>query len=229
MSSYALAGLQLKPAMSLADVGCGYGGTARLAAEAYGADVVGFTVSKAQKRYADRQVVSRGSVEIRMQDWMRADVPEASFEAILSLESIEHMASRPGFLVGVRRALRPDGRFVLNTWLAADRPSRLSRRHLLGPISVEGRQAPLITTGTLQQLLESSGFSVVRASDLTHEVSKTWSVIILRILLRTLTKPRYWRLLMDSKASDRIFALTACRIWAAYRSGAMRYASFVCR
>jgi tocopherol O-methyltransferase len=229
MSRYALGCLQLKAGMRLADVGCGYGGTARLAAEEYGADVVGFTVSKAQKRYADRQVVSRGSVEIREHDWMQAEVPKASFDAVLSLESIEHMPSRADFLAGVRRALRPAGRFVINTWLAADKPSPWSSRNLLGPISVEGRQAPLITVGALQHMLESSGFSEVQVNELTNQVAKTWSVVIGRMLTRTLMKPRYWRLLLNSKVSDRIFALTACRIWAAYRSGAMRYAAFVCR
>src|ERR1017187_5825598 len=63
MSRSVLDRLKLRQDAHVVDVGCGYGGTARLAAEAYGAHVVGFTVSKAQKRYADRQLVSRGSVE----------------------------------------------------------------------------------------------------------------------------------------------------------------------
>jgi hypothetical protein len=39
---------------------------------------------------------------------------------------------------------------------------------------------------------------------------------------------RYWQLLLYASASDRIFGVTACRIWAAYRTGCMHYASFTC-
>lgn len=65
MSRRALACLELESGAFLADVGCGYGGTARLAAEIYGAHVIGFTVSAVQKQYGDSLAVTRGSVEIR--------------------------------------------------------------------------------------------------------------------------------------------------------------------
>jgi tocopherol O-methyltransferase len=66
-------------------------------------------------------------------------------------------------------------------------------------------------------------------ADLSSQIQPTWGVILRRMLFRTLTRPRYWRMLADASASDRIFALTACRIWMAYHTGAMRYAMFVCR
>src|SRR5476651_2144974 len=150
MSRHVLACLKLTPGAQLLDVGCGYGGTARLAAEIYGARVVGFTVSAAQKIYADTLAVSRGSVEIRVQDWAQAKLADGSVDALLSLESIEHMPDRAAFAREARRVLRRDGRMVICTWLSAEPVSDWSQRHLLEPIAREGRQAALVTAPELK-------------------------------------------------------------------------------
>ena len=46
--------LYLAPGMKVLDIGCGWGGTARFAAERYGVEVVGITVSEEQAMYACR-------------------------------------------------------------------------------------------------------------------------------------------------------------------------------
>ncbi len=229
MSRHVLACLDLSPGARLADVGCGYGGTARLAAEIYGANVVGYTVSAAQKSYAEKRSISRGSVEIRVQDWAEAKLADGSVDALLSLESIEHMPDRGSFAREARRVLRPGGKMVVCTWLAAERVSGWSQRHLLEPISREGRQAALVTTQDLKSLLGAAGFSEVLVEDLSTQVKRTWRVVIRRMMFRLLTRRRYWQLMLDASASDRIFAITACRILTAYQTGCMRYALFSCR
>jgi len=142
---------------------------------------------------------------------------------------IEHMADRLGFVREARRVLRPGGRFVVSTWLVGDRLSNWAERHLLEPIAREGRQAPLVTAAVLGNLLSSAGFAEVRVEDMSSQIKPTWRVIIRRMLFRVHTRPRYWRMLANASACDRVFALTACRIWLAYRTGVMRYAMFVCR
>jgi tocopherol O-methyltransferase len=229
MSRRVLERLELARGAHLADVGCGYGGTARIAAEAFGANVIGFTISAAQKRYADERTVSQGSVEIRLQDWAESDLADGSFDALLSLESIEHMPDRMSFAREARRVLRPGGKMVISTWLAAESLSAWSGRHLLEPIAREGRQAALVTARKLSSLLNTAGFADVRIEDVTLQVKKTWSVVIRRMLLRLVTRPRYWQLVLQSSASDRIFAITACRIWVAYQTGCVRFAIFTCR
>ena len=86
-----------------------------------------------------------------------------------------------------------------------------------------------MTAPELKNLLMAAGFAEVLVEDLSVQVRKTWSIVIRRMLLRLLTRRRYWQLLFNASASDRVFALTACRILAAYQTGAMRYAVFVCR
>jgi len=229
LSRRVLTRLELTPGARVADIGCGYGGTARLAAEDYEAHVIGFTVSAAQKSYADRFAVSRGSVEIRLQDWAEAKLENGSVDALLSLESIEHMPDRMRFAQQARRALRPGGRMVVCTWLAAEHTSGWAQSHLLEPIAREGRQAMLVTARDLSSLLGAAGFADVRIENLTSQVKKTWRVVILRMLVRILTRPRYWQLLINASASDRVFGITACRILAAYQTGCMEYALFTCR
>ena len=118
---------------------------------------------------------------------------------------------------------------VICTWLSAEHVSGWSQRHLLKPIAQEGRQSPLVTARELSSLLGNAGFADVRIEDLSSQVKRTWSVVICRMLVRMLTRRRYWQLLLNASASDRIFGVTACRIWTAYRTGCMQYALFTCR
>jgi tocopherol O-methyltransferase len=76
MSRRVLERLEMTRDAHMADVGSGYGGTIRIAAAAYGANVVKFTISAAQKRYADERTISQGSVEIRLQDWAESDLAD---------------------------------------------------------------------------------------------------------------------------------------------------------
>lgn len=54
--------------MRLLDVGCGWGGLAKFMAKNYHVSVVGVTVSKEQKPFADK-ICEGLDVEIRLQDY----------------------------------------------------------------------------------------------------------------------------------------------------------------
>ena len=227
MSHRVLEGLALEAGAHVADIGCGYGSTARLAADVYGAHVVGLTLSAAQKRYGDQQVVARGSVDIRMQDWKDAAFDAGGFDAMFALESLEHFADKAGFARMARAAVRPGGRLAVTTWLAADRVSPWSRRHLLDALCREGQAAPLVTVREIRDVFSAAGFSEVLTEDLSPQVGRTWSVILRRLALRLLTRRDYWAFLLRSRTQDRIFALTALRIRLAYFTGCFRYGYFV--
>ncbi|MFQ5667654.1 MAG: cyclopropane fatty acyl phospholipid synthase [Candidatus Binatia bacterium] len=105
--------LGLQPGMRVLDVGCGWGGTAKFAAERYGVDVVGITVSEEQVRFG-RQLCQGLPVEILLQDYR--DV-QGTFDRILSLGMFEHVGCKnyATFMRIVRRHLTDDGLFLLRS------------------------------------------------------------------------------------------------------------------
>lgn len=104
--------LQLRPGLSVLDVGCGWGSFAKFAAERYGARVVGVTVSKEQKELADEACADL-PVEIRLQDYR--DV-EGRFDRVVSIGMFEHVGPKNyrTYMAKVRQVLKEDGIFMLH-------------------------------------------------------------------------------------------------------------------
>ncbi|MCX2739487.1 cyclopropane fatty acyl phospholipid synthase [Pontibacter anaerobius] len=105
--------LRLQPDQRILDIGCGWGSFARFAAEKYGVEVVGVTVSKEQAALA--QELCKGlPVEIRLQDYR--DVNEA-FDHVVSVGMVEHVGYRNHrtFMQTAARCLKDEGLFLLHT------------------------------------------------------------------------------------------------------------------
>ncbi len=86
--------LQLEPGERLLDIGCGWGSMAIHAAEHYGVEVVGVTLSIAQAERARERVAEAGledRIEIRIQDYR--EVPDGPFDKICSIGMFEHTGS----------------------------------------------------------------------------------------------------------------------------------------
>jgi cyclopropane-fatty-acyl-phospholipid synthase len=111
--------LQLQPGMRMLEIGCGWGGLARYAAEKYGVRVTGITVSKEQKAYADRLCAGL-PVEIRLQDYRDAT---GTFDRIVSVGMFEHVGPKnyDAYFAAAHRMLEPEGIFLLHT-IGMDRP-----------------------------------------------------------------------------------------------------------
>jgi len=99
--------------MRVLDIGCGWGSFARYAAERYGAEVVGITVSVEQEKHA-RSICRDLPVEIRLQDYRDLD---EQFDHIVSVGMFEHVGCRNyrAFMKVADRCLAPEGRFLLHT------------------------------------------------------------------------------------------------------------------
>jgi len=214
---------QIGAGTSVCDIGCGYGAPARLWAAEYEALVTGFTVSAAQEAYARRQSVDGPSPTIRLQDFLTNDLPEASVDAAVAIESLTHMADPGRAVREAARVLRSGGRFVACVWMAAPSPPAWARRHLLDPICTEGRLSGLPTTTTLQRWARAAGLTVERLDDVTPLVRRTWTVVLRRFARALVTDPAVLRFLLDATESERVFARTLPRIWLAQHLGVLRY------
>lgn len=106
--------LYLKPGMKLLDTGCGFGNFARYAADNYGVNVVGFTISKEQAKKA-RERCKGLPVEIKYMDY-REMKPE-KFDRIASIGMMEHVTHKnyEVYLSFLNSCLKEDGLLLLHT------------------------------------------------------------------------------------------------------------------
>jgi cyclopropane-fatty-acyl-phospholipid synthase len=84
--------LDLRPAMKLLDVGCGWGTLLLHAAKEYGVKAIGVTLSQNQMMFARERIAKaklEDMVEVRLQDYR--EVSETDFDAISSVGMSEHV------------------------------------------------------------------------------------------------------------------------------------------
>jgi cyclopropane-fatty-acyl-phospholipid synthase len=105
--------LRLASGVRLLDIGCGWGGLARYAAEAYGARVTGVTVSERQVEIA-RELCRGLPVEIRLQDYREVD---GRFDRVVSVGMFEHVGvdNYRTYMQVVHRCLGEGDLFLLHT------------------------------------------------------------------------------------------------------------------
>jgi cyclopropane-fatty-acyl-phospholipid synthase len=166
--------LALKPGDRLLDVGSGWGGMVMHAAEHYGVEALGVTLSEPQASWAQEKIAEWGlsdRAEVRFLDYR--DVAEPEFDAVSSIGLTEHigaanLASYFSFLSG---KLRAEGRMLNHT---ITRPSNLERqrtgkfidRYVFPDGELEG-------PGTILSAMHDNGFEVRHEENLREHYAMT--------------------------------------------------------
>jgi trans-aconitate methyltransferase len=183
------------------DLGCGDGALTERIQQA-GARVVGVDsspamVEAARRRGVDAQV-ARGE-----------DLPfRGEFDAVFSNAALHWIADQDAVLAGVRRALRPGGRFVAEMGGHGNIAAiRTALRALAGPYGIDAEAAGanvFFTPEEYRALLERNGFAVERIelaprpTPLPGSVT-AWLQTFRRGLLDRLTAKQAERLLQDAE------------------------------
>ena len=176
--------LDLKPGMTLLEIGCGWGLTLRRAMEKYDVNVIGLTLSKNQKAYCEQLLAgvdSERTFDIRLQGWEQFHSP---VDRIVSVEAIEHFGFErfDDFFKNCFDILPADGRMTIQsscgyhpTELAA-RGKKLTfelarfAKFMFTEIFPGGR---IPSTKMLVEHGEKAGFTVTEAMSLRNHYIKT--------------------------------------------------------
>ena len=103
----------LKAGQKVLDIGCGWGSFAKFAAEKYGAEVFGITVSREQVKLG-RELCRGLPITVELMDYRDLN---GSFDHVVSLGMIEHVGDKNyrTYFEVARRCLKDDGLFLLHT------------------------------------------------------------------------------------------------------------------
>jgi cyclopropane-fatty-acyl-phospholipid synthase len=201
--------LGLAPGSRLLDVGCGWGSMAIHAAQRYGAEVVGITLSEEQARMARKRVAEAGltdKIDIRVQDYRAVD--DEPFDAISSIGMAEHVgrAQMPGYVAQLDRLLRPGGRLLNHaiSWNAGRstwNPDTFISRYVFP-------DGELLGLGEMVGLLESRDLEVLDVEALRQHYALTlraWVQLLethwdAAVAASSEGRARVWRLYMTASA-----------------------------
>ena len=105
--------LKLKKSDKVLELGGGWGGFAKFAAEKYGCHVTSYNISKEQVRYA-RESCKDLPVEIKHEDYRNA---RGKYDKVASIGMMEHVGYKNyrSFIKLVSKRLKPNGLFLLHT------------------------------------------------------------------------------------------------------------------
>ncbi len=153
--------LELRPGMRLLDVGCGWGALILHAAERYGVQATGITLSQQQHDFVSERIVARGlsdAVSVRVQDYRELNA-ETTFDAVASIAMGEHVGEGhyPSYVRALRTQLRPAGRLLLQQMSRHQDADPSGGPFITRYIAPDMHMRPLSQTVAL---LERGGFEV---------------------------------------------------------------------
>ncbi len=214
----AVAPLGLRAGQRVVDIGCGYGATARLLVAGFAVRVTGFTLSRAQHGAA-----SGPGIDVRLGDWLENDLGDGSVDAALSIECLAHVADKRRFFCEIARVLRPGGRASVLCWTAGE----TADARLVASICRGGQLAGIGSADEYREIIARAGLTLVAENDLTRNVSRTWRVIVGRLLVRSVTRSGYLGRLAVAPGRHLRLGWTVLQVMRAYRNRSLGYGMFV--
>ncbi len=210
--------LRLAPSELLLDIGCGWGGMIIHAAQRYGVNALGITLSENQAEFARKRIAALGLSDrcrVEVRDYRQLGSAEA-FDKIVSIGMVEHVGHRRigDYFAQAHRVLRPGGLFLSHGIVTVDgaRPKTVTRR--LTDWMWRGRgfieryvfpDSELLPLGEHVLAAERAGFEIRDAESLREHYALTL---------------RHWvrRLEANREEAQQLVGDTTYRVWRLYMS-----------
>jgi len=204
--------LRLRASQRLLDVGCGWGGLVMHAAQHYGVDATGITLSRPQAELANERIAAAGlagRARVEVRDYRQVTPGEAGgYDALVSVGMFEHVGAAvlPTYFAQAWRLLKPGGVF-LNHGIA----NCATAQPVHGPsfsdtyVFPDGELTPINVT---LHAAEEAGFEVRDVESLREHYALTLRQWVRRLeaqhdqALQFVDEPTYrvWRLFMSGSA-----------------------------
>lgn len=221
--------LRLKPDERMLDIGCGWGALVCWAAEHYGVNAHGITLSRNQYEHAQRTIARRGlgqKVTVELMDY-RDLKGEAVYDKVASVGMFEHVGLKnlPTYFAVAHRMLKPGGLF-LNHGITSDEggwKKSVSTEFINRYVFPDGQ---LENVSAVLQLMEDAKFEIHDVESLRKHYELTLREWVKRLetrrgeALEHVTEPVYriWRFYMAACAQSFEEGITGvCQILASKR------------
>jgi cyclopropane-fatty-acyl-phospholipid synthase len=203
--------LRLQPGDRLLDIGCGWGGLVIYAAQHYGAEALGITLSQEQVELARERIAQAGLAgrcRVEYQDYREVAVDEP-FDKLVSVGMFEHVgeAKMRVYFEQARGLLRPQGLFLNHAiarpgWLPSMTHKETFSNHYVFP---DGELVPVSLSA---RVAEETGFEVRDIESFREHYALTLRHWVRRLesqhdeALRHVDEATYrvWRLFMSGSA-----------------------------
>jgi SAM-dependent methyltransferase len=186
---------KLERGARVADVGCGAGGAVLLMAEAFPAsEFVGYDISQYALGRADEKLAASGLQNARFVDPRREPLPDdGSVDLVTTFDCIHDMTHPAEMVAAIRRAVAPDGTWLLVDIKALDTFAENAKKNPMAPlmygISVLSCMSSALSApdgaglGTLglservaREMAEAAGFTQFRRLPVDHAVNAFYDV-----------------------------------------------------
>lgn len=203
--------LRLKPGERLLDVGCGWGGLARLAAREFGAQVHGITLSEEQLKLGRERVKAEGledKVHLELRDYR--DLPrDGRYDKVVSVGMFEHVghANLGIYFQHLYDAVRPGG-LVMNHGITSQhvdgRPVGRGAGEFIGRYVFPHGELPHLSLAVAR--MSEAGLEVVDVEGLRLHYARTLE---------------FWSANLEAKLAEAASLVpeAALRIWRLYLAG----------
>ncbi len=156
------------------DAGCGVGGAALDVARAYGARVLGMTISPRQVALARERAARAGLADqarFVVADCSRElPLDDGSVDVLISIEAACHLPDKERFVRECWRVLRPGGRLVGSDWMRTARATTSTAQRALTAVEQAWHLGGLLSGSRWFDLLSGAGFARVEFEDFGDSV-----------------------------------------------------------